>query len=118
LPNQYYLDLIYKYAPPGANVTIYTERQSYEPLDDFGFYNLYLDGSIQDVWRRFLTSDVLILSKSTFSLVPAILSRRDKTKVIYTPFWHRPLPGWEVVDPIQMDRTSQITTNLAAKCQR
>jgi hypothetical protein len=99
LPNDYYMELIEAYAPQDANVTVYTESESFEPLYVFQSkkINLNLDGSLQDVWREFLMSDVLILSKSSFSFAPAILAK-NTTKVIYTPFWHDPLPGWVVAD--------------------
>jgi hypothetical protein len=39
---------------------------------------------LADVWMAFLTADIFIMSKSSFSLVPAMLN--TKAKVIYTPF--------------------------------
>ena len=42
-------------------------------------------------WELMATCDVLVLSPSSFSFVPALFN--DNT-VIYKPFWHAPLPGW------------------------
>lgn len=99
LPNQHFLRLIERYNPKNdSRVVIYSESDSFESFDVFSErgYELHLDGDdIGVVWRGLLASDVIILSRSSFSLVPAILT---KGKVVYTPFWHKPLPHWDVVD--------------------
>ena len=101
LPNAYYLALIDDYVPKIAkgrplNITIYSETHSYESWDVFRDrgYRLALGTDVAQTWRSFLTADVLILSKSSFSLVPAIF---NPNVIIYTPFWHKPLPEWTVV---------------------
>jgi hypothetical protein len=51
-----------------------------------------------------MVADVIILSKSGFSYVPAVLSLQgndNKTRaVVHAEFWHKPLPGWEMDDDI------------------
>jgi hypothetical protein len=42
-------------------------------------------------WELMATCDVLVLSPSSFSFVPALF---NVNTVIYKPFWHAPLPGW------------------------
>ena len=40
------------------------------------------------------SADVLIMGKSSFSYVAALLS---KGNVFYEPYWHRPLPSWYIL---------------------
>lgn len=134
LPNSYYRKLVDRYAPAHCRVMIYSERTSIEPWDDFRNYSLRLgtgdsDGhspqvggvisaslpssSMRDlakIWIDMVTADVLILSKSSFSLVPALLSgapsplppsrsvlaspRFTPPRIVYTDFWVDPLPHW------------------------
>lgn len=114
-PNAHYFHLINNYARDNNdtfyNVTIYSEAESFESWQDFNFSqqsnvecNLALDGDMADVWRDMLgyndepsTHLILVLSFSTFSFVPAMFANRSTTTVIYTPFWHKPLPHWDVV---------------------
>jgi hypothetical protein len=104
LPNSLYLRLIEQYAPKDAHVTIHSEVESHENWTEaFSNYTLVLDGNITDVWQDMLDSDILILSRSAFSIVPAIVSSR-LSKVVFPPFQRydrtdlRPLPEWDVVD--------------------
>ena len=134
LPNSYYRKLLDRYAPAHCRVTIYSERTSIEPWDGFRNYTLRLGTGDSDVhapqgggvdratsssmrdlakiWIDMMTADVLILSKSSFSLVPALLSgapspttttpsaslasspRFTPRRIVYTDFWVDPLPHW------------------------
>lgn len=42
-----------------------------------------------------VTADVVVMAKSSFSFVPALLNA--KATVLYSPFWHPALPGWQTV---------------------
>jgi len=42
-------------------------------------------------WAHFISADVLVTSKSTFSMVPAFFNRQC---VVYQPHWNAPLPHW------------------------
>jgi hypothetical protein len=95
LPNAYYLSMFEKYASVG-NVTIYSESQSSEQWSMFEGYDLQLDQSPAEAWQAMMSADVLILSKSSFSIVPAIFNQHGV--IVYTPFWVLPLPEWSVVD--------------------
>ena len=88
LPNAYYLAVLDKYLPRSCrtrianrcNVTIYTNHnpsQSFENFEEFQKRNMTVDATTHeaDVWRAFINADVLVLSKSTFSYVPAALNR-------------------------------------------
>ena len=57
-------------------VTIYAEADSWESYDIFRQqnYTVILDGSYKDVWLALSTADIAILSRSSFSYVPAIFN--------------------------------------------
>jgi hypothetical protein len=83
LPNSYFLQQIKENYPHDdsrkVKVTIYSTRENpYEPFDDFSNYTLDLDGDIVETWRSIMTADIVITSKSSFSLVPALLNANGK----------------------------------------
>ena len=47
--------------------------------------------------RSLATADVLVMSRSSFSYVAAILNRDGA--VMYHPFWHRAPSSWITVAP-------------------
>ena len=117
LANQYYLRLIDRYNPQNdSNVFVYSESHSYESFDVFRErgYHVVLDGPLAEVWQGIMMSDVAILSRSAFSLVPAYLS---KGTVVFPECWLSPLPGWDVVkeDP---NATALDFQRLNTTCQR
>lgn len=108
LPNQHYIRLMERYRPaPDTPVYIYSETESPEPWSDFSNHSKYihleLDTPIEDVFQALMNAEILVMSKSSFSLVPAMLNRNQ---VIYTPFWHKSLSTWTVVPDEIMDETS------------
>ncbi len=116
LPNQHFLRLIDRYNPQNnSDVFIYSESDSYENFGEFRNrgYKVVLDGSIGKVWKGILKSDVIILSRSSFSLVPAIMT---KGKVVFTPFWHQPLPNWDVVEETFVNESLMEFRRLKATC--
>ena len=62
---------------------------------------MILDDDITDLWKGMTSSDVVILSRSS-SLVPDLLA---KNNVVYTPFWHDPLPSLDIVDGVLLNKT-------------
>ncbi|GKY90675.1 hypothetical protein MPSEU_000040900 [Mayamaea pseudoterrestris] len=98
LPHAYYLRAMLDHVPIDYQVTIHSESQSFEPWNDFmnqtNSWNVsyIFDCPILDAWIDMMNADVLILSKSSFSLVPALLNQHGR--VIYTNFWYEPLPDW------------------------
>ena len=97
LANQYYLRLIDRYNPQNdSEVFVYSESHSYETFDVFRErgYRVILDGPVAEAWQGIMMSDVAILSRSAFSLVPAYLT---KGTVVFPECWLSPLPEWEVV---------------------
>jgi hypothetical protein len=71
LPNSHYLHILQRYAPSSASVSIYSETKAFETWNDFRNFSLQLDAPLQETWQAMMTADVLILSKSSFSFVPA-----------------------------------------------
>jgi len=100
LPNKHYQLLIDKYSKDGYDneVIIYTQSSSHESFDEFKEkgYQLHIDENLSDVWKSVLRSDVFIMSRSSFSFVPAMLATNE-TKVVYTPYWEQPIRGWDIV---------------------
>ena len=69
-------------------------------LDDFDVLpNLVrcINGKAVDCLRKLATADILIMSRSSFSYVAAVLNRNGI--VMYHPFWHRALSSWMTVQP-------------------
>lgn len=115
LPNLHYQHLIDKYMRPNARVIIFSQSDSYESFDEFKDrgYELQIDGDIADVWRSLILADVAILSRSSFSYVPAVLA---KGTVIYTSFWHKPIRGWTKVGKEVLETTEEEMKRLKATC--
>lgn len=96
LPNSHYQRLIDKYMQPGARVAIFSQESSYESLSEFEErgYELHIGHPTSEVWQTIVVADVVILSRSSFGLIPSLVT---KGIVVYTPFWHKPLRNWHVV---------------------
>jgi hypothetical protein len=111
LPNLHYQTLIDKYMKPGARVIIYTTPQSFESLEEFRKkgYEVNTSASLKDTWKDFVTADVMIMSRSDFSMVPAMVA---KGTVVYTPFWHHALRRWKRVDRATMTQTDKETERI------
>eukprot|EP01083_Nonionella_stella_P020937 58067_1 len=58
-------------------------------------FKYHIDISVKDTIYSLIDSDALILSKSSFSYIPALLS--SSKYIYYAAFWHRPVNGWIVV---------------------
>ena len=98
-PNQHYLEIMAKYVPKESHIQIYSETESYETFTDFAeCCSMELDKDLGETWLEMMTADLLILSRSSFSYVPALLNVNPNVQVIYTPFWHAMLPNWTTVD--------------------
>jgi hypothetical protein len=136
LPNRHYLDLIQEFATNGpvtkhkhgtrhmknltANVVIHSEepyghanRNASESFEDFTKLGLAVEvnATASQVWQDMLESDVIIMSRSSFSVVPAFLaSAVYRTGVsVYTPslVYIDPMPEWVTVSQAQMRRTKK-----------
>ncbi|KAG7360101.1 hypothetical protein IV203_035200 [Nitzschia inconspicua] len=111
LPNFHYQTLITKYMQPDARVIIHTSPKSFEDLSEFRRrgYEVITDAPLKDTWKDFVTADVLIMSRSDFTMVPAMVA---KGTVIYTPFWHHSLRRWKRVTKEIMEQTLEETERL------
>jgi hypothetical protein len=117
VPNSYYHTLIDQHMRPGAKVVIFTQKKSYESLSSFTDkgYAIYMDSDMADAWKTMVVADVLILSKSSFSVIPGVLNRG---KVIYAPFWHCPLKHWTMPALEVLDKANGELARMKMKCRR
>ena len=115
LPNSHFQTLINKYMQKDARVVIFSQNKSFEPFDEFRAkgYEIFLDDTVTDVWKTIVVSDVVILSRSSFSLIPALVA---KGTVVYTPYWHAPLSHWHVVEKDVLDQSQIETERLRTSC--
>ena len=83
-------------------VTIFSTSSTIQEYETFTIfeklgYNIEINGPIENVWKRISSHEtkIVILSKSSFTYVPALLASDNATatttttttKIIYTPFW-------------------------------
>jgi hypothetical protein len=81
----------------GHNITIFSESKSFEDwnyFENITNVTLRLDTDIEDVWNSMMDANTLILSKSSFSVVPAAF---NEGTVICTPMLLGPLKAWTKV---------------------
>ena len=113
--------LINKYMKDGYEnkVIIYSQSTSYEKFDEFREkgYELHIDEAITDVWKAVMNSDVFIMSRSAFSFVPALVAN-DGIKIVYTPFWHQGLRGWESVRKDILSQSDAEFKRLKSTCKK
>ena len=76
------------------SVTLDPRMNRLEDFDAIPQLKIIANGDAIEALRGMATADILIMSRSSFSYVAAILNRRGV--VIYHPFWHSPLPSWIV----------------------
>jgi len=69
--------------------------------------NYHLDECVLTTFNNLVSSDVIIMSKSTYSYSAALLS---KAIVIYEPFWHKPLEDWIVIN--WDDKGKKVISNM------
>ncbi len=77
---------------PAHRIEIHSEGR---PEDFAGIdqdVDLRLDEDVFQTLQRLINAEVLVMAKSSFSYVAALLSRGQ---VIYEPFWHPKLPHWQ-----------------------
>jgi len=79
-----------------GNMTIDPQVNQMEDFDILPNLAKYINGDPIETLRNMATADGLILSRSSYSYVAAILS--EKGIVIYHPFWHSPLNEWMISD--------------------
>ena len=127
LTNEHYLKLIDQYTPsPEArdnrpvHVTIYSEGNSFESFDVFRerSYTVDLDSKdLAGIWKALATADLVIMSRSFFSFVPAAVN--PNTVVATEFFGFEPLGGWIQADEALVKETDkQIRIMAKEKCPK
>jgi hypothetical protein len=102
LANSYYLAVLRTYVIEPADIDVYSQSDSFESFNDFdNLTRLKLDKSMSMMWKALVSADVVVLSKSAFSFVPALLN--PKARVLYASFEEKPLPAWTKVDKSFLD---------------
>jgi hypothetical protein len=125
LPNSHFLLLIDQYTPTEqelngrtVHVTIFSESDSFEPFDEFleSGYSVELDTpNLVDVWIPLATADVIILSRSFFPMIPAMLNPNIVVSTHYAVF--EPVEGWKVVDDALTLRSQREASELKKQCE-
>jgi hypothetical protein len=125
LPNDHYMQLIDKYTPSETElngrpvqVTIYSESDTFEPFDVFveRKYTLELDSeNLSDVWHALSTADVAILSRSYFSIVPAIINPNTVVATEFFDFNVTVMDGWEYADPTLVKASDKMNHEMYLK---
>ena len=79
-----------------CQLSIYSEgvEQDFCGILDCPF-ELHLNGDPLDALQNMISSDILVMSKSSFSYVAALMHQGS---VIYEPFWHRPMGHWHTIE--------------------
>lgn len=80
---------------PG-NVTLDPRVNRLEDFEVIPNLARFVNGDPIHTLRRMATADALVLSRSSYSYVAAILNAGGI--VVYHPFWHRPLKEWLISD--------------------
>lgn len=71
-------------------------------LDDFARVagaTLHYGGGALETLRALARADILVMSRSSFSFLPALLHDADRGAVVYHPMWHAPRADWFVAEP-------------------
>jgi Glycosyl transferase family 11 len=109
LPNAYYLDVLKQCVPKDVPVTVFSEAASFEPFSDFDSNitstTFRLDTDVAEVWQAVMSASHVVLSKSSFAYVPALLNANNAT-IVYPANWSIvAMPGWKKVDPDIQERS-------------
>lgn len=112
-PDMVYYNLISKIRKhlPDADIHVFAGQKCvfcgqnrWEPVDFEGYkaqgMTVHLDEDPLVAWAHFARADVMAMSKSSFSFVPALL---NPNCVIYQPYWHQPLDDWMVISSEQAE---------------
>ncbi len=136
VPNEYFLgmaralaDAAYILSLPPLRVHFFMDAvpagdESALALDDFTSVegaSLHYGGGALETLRALARADILVMSRSSFSFLPALLHDADRGAVVYHPMWHAPRADWFVAEPwtpvASMGNTTalRLTTWLGAR---
>ena len=108
IPNSYFLDLLENIRKPNDHVIILSQRtESFADFVNAG-YDVQLDTSVVQAWKTMIESDIFIMSRSSFSYIPALFA---KGAIYYDEFWNKPLAHWLTNTTLlrQVDRPIKIS---------
>lgn len=95
LSSEYYISLLDSLVKifPEHQVIIHSQYNFWNEASLFDRFNpqIKIEIPLIEVWEDFITSEVFVMSKSSFSYVPALF---NNGLVLYTPFWHNPIKNW------------------------
>ena len=95
LPNEHYLKILKKIRSVKADskIIICSEYNFQDDTEEFSQLNCVfaINTNLEDTWKLMISADIFIMSKSSFSYVPAVF---NNNKVIYTEMWHKKLDNW------------------------
>jgi hypothetical protein len=96
------------------NTSLSPEMNSLDDFDVIPNLRKFVNGDPIEALEAMATADLLMMSRSSFSYVAAILNAEGI--VIYHPFWHSPLPEWIVATENDIsDATKLLNQILSAK---
>ena len=98
------------------NTFLSPEMNSLDDFDVIPNLRKFVNGDPIEALEAMATADLLMMSRSSFSYVAAILNAEGI--VIYHPFWHSPLPEWIVATENDIsDATKLLNQILSAKAR-
>lgn len=129
LPDGHYIRLLDLYLPKKYRhahqhvVHVFSESQwaieNFTAFSKQSIYNviLHLDSDLAAVWQTMATADMVLTSKSSFSLVPAMLNQHGT--VVYTRYPRTALPDWikspKYLEPIYRAEVENLTARYCDK---
>ena len=119
LDNAYYVEVVAALQAsaararlPPLRVTFYMDAVYAGDESHLRLHELRAVGALEygtDVFATALalaTADVLVMSRSSFSYLAALVHDEDRGGVVYHPFWHVPRADWHVVGARPVDAHS------------
>ena len=82
-----------------------------EEFDVLPHLKKFINADQIESMKSLATADLLVISRSAFSYVPALLNK--KGIIVYHPFWHGALPEW-----IDATRDFSFLQRLRESCER
>ena len=107
IPNRFYAQLLSRYfgSDDSYTVTVYSESTTFEDWKDLTDriadttkirIHFALDTPLPSVWRALMEANVVVVARSSFSLVPAIFNRGGT--ILYPKYMYDPLDHFTVID--------------------
>ena len=83
---------------PTYSITIHSQGSLADFSDLLGEnISCKLNEDVRETFHSFVTAKVLVMAKSSLSYSAAIL---NEGTIYYQEFWHKPLDGWKLLNPI------------------